>query len=684
MLSKYHRFLFVVLISALACAAGLLPSAEVQAASTTTFYVAPSGSDDNPGSEEKPFATIEKARQAVRAVNKSMTGDIVAVLRGGVYRIDRTITFEPEDSGTGGHNVIYRAATGETAIISGGKPVAGWQADRNGRWKTPAPVDDFRQLYVGGVRAIRARSGVIGTDADPSRWEYLQDPSRGGGLPEGSGLLDNEGYRTPAAAMANWRNQGDIEFCYTVDWTHTRCRVESITREGDQAVVKMLQPYFLHARTKEGVQAAMPAYIENAFELLDEPGEWYLDRPAGMVYYMPRPGEDMTKVEVIAPVVETLVAVRGTLDKPAEHLRFEGITFQHGGWLLPGKIGLVDVQANFIVDSHREDSFSRAGGFANVHNEQLKSPANVICHAAKSVCFERCTFTQLGGAGLDIEFGSQDNVVSGCWFHDISGTAVQIGDVLKDDHHPDDPRKIVKNNSVVNCSIHDCCLEYMGGVGIFAGYTEGTRLAHNEIARLPYSGISVGWGWGEEDAGGGAHEQPFLYDTPTPARNNHIEYNHIHKVMNPMNDGGGIYTLGNMPGTVIRGNHIHDIGSPGGTQSVRMHRIPTAVRIRGIYLDEGSGYIEIKGNVVHADPQIVVKQCIGWHIGTPGNMVSAVQQPMYYNNRPQNRIATCQEHDNFFGVTTGTNLVPGKLVKAVMDKAGLEPQYRGLLKPDGN
>ena len=182
----------------------------------------------------------------------------------------------------------------------------------------------------------------------------------------------------------------------------------------------------------------------------------------------------------------------------------------------------------------------------------------------KSVRFERCTFTQLGGAGLDIEFGSQDNVVAGCRFCDISGTAVQVGDVLKDDHHPDDPRKIVKNNAVVNNYIHDCGVDYWGSVGVFAGYTEGTVIAHNEIASLPYSGISVGWGWGEEDAGGGNpdYQQPFKYDTPTPAKNNRIECNNIHGAMSKTDDGGGIYMLGNQPGTVIRGNHVHDCRIP--------------------------------------------------------------------------------------------------------------------------
>lgn len=603
-----------------------------------TFHVATGGSDENPGTEAKPFATIEKARQAVRAMNKDMAGDIVVMLHGGTYALAQTLALDAADSGTGGHEVIYRAAPNEYPVVSGGRRISNWQPDVGKRWKATTDLDNFRQLYVGRTRAIRARSGAIGNSANAGKWEYLRDLPRNGALADGE-LVGNEGYRTSAVEMAGWRNPGEIELCYLEspsagNFNQTRCKVAAIHRDGDRAMISMLQPYFTHARIKEGLQVGLPSYLENALELLDEPGEWYFDRPAKTVYYIPRPGEDMNTVEVIAPALEKLVELRGTLDEPVHHVCFEGITFRQGGWLRPSKIGHCDVQANFIVDSDRKDSFERRpGGFSNVHNENLKSAANVICHAAKSVRFERCTFNQLGGAGLDIEFGAQDNVVAGCRFYDISGTAVQVGDVLKDDHHPDDPRKIVKNNAVVNCYVHDCSLEYMGGPGIFVGYTEGTVVAHNEITRMPYTGISVGWGWGEEDAGGCVYQQPFFYDTPTPSKNNRIERNHIHRVMNPFQDGGGIYTLGNMPGTILRGNHIHDnAGEPG-----------------GIYLDEGSGFIEIAGNLVYD-----------------------VQKPMTYNNIHQNRKATCQEHDNFFGTNADAAI-------HVAEEAGLEAQYRNLL-----
>jgi len=596
------------------------------AAVQATFYVASDGRDDNPGTEARPFASIDRARQAVRTVNKNMTGDIVVMLGGGTYRIERTISFGPDDSGTGGHNVVYRAKAGEMPILSGGKPVTGWQKDENGRWKAAAPVADFRQLYVDGKRATRARG------APPAELE----------------LAGEDGYTTTDVAMADWKNPGDLEFCYVRVWCHTRSKVQSVSRDGDRAIITMLQPHFSNAKVKEGVTVVDPdqVYIENALELLDEPGEWYLDRPAKTVYYLPRQDEDLTKAEVIAPAIEKLVELRGTLDRPVHNICFQGIEFQHGSWLLPNEIGFVDLQANFVLDWKQPFQRSIGGSISvtAVHNEVLKSPANVVCHAAKSILFERCVFTRLGGAGLDIEYGSQDNVVSGCRFYDISGTAVQVGDVLKDDHHPDDARKIVKNNAVVNNYIHNCCVEYMGGVGVFAGYTEGTVIAHNEITRLPYSGISVGWGWGEEDAGGGnpAYEQPFKYDTPTSAKNNRIEYNHIHGVMNQLKDGGGIYTLGNMPGTVIRGNHIYNNPGPPG----------------GVYLDEGSGSIEVTRNIVYHVPA-----------------------PTSYNNHAQNRIATCNVHDNWFGDEYAEDVENVPLgAKKVICEAGLQPEYRDLVE----
>ena len=604
----------IALILCVLSAGGPLASRGAAAEIQKTFYVSPAGSDEAPGTEAKPFGTITRARRAVRAINQKMTGDIVVALRGGAHPVARRLLFDARDSGTSGHNIVYKAYPREKPILSGGKPITGWTQEGK-RWKAKTDIPNFRQLYVNSLRAVRAK----------------------GSAPPGIRLHGADGYKLPKPDMAGWGNQDDIELCYFVTWTHSRCKVKSIAKEGERAVVTMLQPHFTMARTKEGRRVKLPSYIENALELLDEPGEWYLDRKAHAVYYIPRPGEDMSKAEVIAPAIERLIELRGTLDKPVHNIHFVGLTFAHATWLQPSRIGHPDVQANFLNDATR--LIKRGGTVTTAHNEMIKSPSNIVCHAAKAIRFEGCTFTKLGGGGLDIEFGSQDNVVVGCHFHDISGTAIQIGDVLKDDHHPDDPRKIVKGNKVRNCLIHDCGVEFKGSVGIFVGYTDGTLIAHNEIRSLPYTGISVGWGWGEEDAGGGAYGQKPFYETPTTAKNNRIEANHIHHVMQELHDGGAIYTLSNQPGTIIRGNHIHDI---------RGGAFPG-----GIYLDEGSGFIEVTGNCVYK-----------------------VRRVRFFNNRAQNRIATCKVHDNFFRVRAE----PAGELKKLINTAGLEPPYRALLE----
>jgi len=578
----------------------------------TTLYVSPDGDDANAGTQDAPFRTIGRARDEVRTLNRDMREDIVVVLRGGVYELDAPLTFDHRDSGAGKHRVIYRAAEGEQPVLSGGRRIGGWRPDEGGRWRADTVLADFRQLYVNGRRATRAR----------------------GELPDAE-LIGESAYRTSLGELAEWRHPSEIELCYNAVWCHTRCKVESVQRDGDGALITMLAPYFRLARKREGAQVVLPHYIENALELLTDPGEWYLDRSEGAVYYIPLPGEDMASAEVIAPAVEALMFLEGTPERPVVNVDFEGLTFAHSSWLQPSQCGLVDVQANFLLAPQEElaplglELLERNGKLVHVHHEYPKCPGAVVARSARGVRFRGCTFTRLGGSGLDLERGSSDNLIEGCEFADIAGTAVQVGDVLREDHHPEDDRLVLRNNRILNNHIHHAALDYKGGVGVFVGYTEGTRIAHNEIAHLPYSGISMGWGWGEEDAGGGSENyyMPFFYDTPTPARDNAIEFNHIHHIMQQLNDGGAVYMLGRQPGTVVRGNYIHDAwGKPG-----------------GIYLDEGSAEIEV---------------C--------GNLLIAFGQPLNFNNHAQGRILTCPAHDNLCNMTPED----GKKACAIADKAG--------------
>ncbi len=625
---------------AAAAALGMFVACASAATTPARFYVATNGSDTNSGTKRAPFRSVERARDAVRKVSRDMKADVVVEIGGGTYRLPRTLLFGTEDSGTGGHKVVYRAADGAKVVLSGGRVVTGWTADAGGRFKAHVDIPNFRQLWVNGKRAQRARGAVpaglkpwgkhewiLHLTPQPALPNTKLDPSFVVGSVEATAPC---GYTTTDAKLAGWGNPADIEFGYYNSWTHMICRIASITREGDGAVITMAEPGFLLASKKGGTLAGMPDYMENALELLDQPGEWYFDRQAHVLYYMPRPGEDMSKAEVVAPALTTLMLVKGSLDQPVHDLRFEGLTFAHATWLRPSEFGHPDAQANFIEPP--ENTYERPEaehGFVPVNGEHGKSPANVVIDAAQGIEIAGCTFTALGGAGLDLQDGAQDNAVTGCIFTDISASGVQVGDVTREDHHPSDPRRTVRGNRVTNNVVTRCGVEYQDSIGIFAGYTDGTVIAHNEIFDLPYTGVSVGWGWGEPDAGGGGYASPITWLTPTISGNNLIEANHIHHVMRLRNDGGGIYTLSRQPGTILRGNNIHDNGpgQPG-----------------GIYLDEGSADIEVTGNLVYA-------------IGRPLNL----------NDYAQGRNASIREHDDLFG---GLQIAKGLRGKALHGALG--------------
>ncbi|MEW5979622.1 MAG: right-handed parallel beta-helix repeat-containing protein [Acidobacteriota bacterium] len=606
----------------------------------STFYVSPEGDDANPGTKARPFKTLERARGAVRSVNRGMARDVIVYLRGGTYSLQQTLAFDQRDSGSTNHCVIYRNYAGEHPVISGGKRITGWSLDSS-RWKAQTDVRDFRQLYVNNKRAILARGGrfpgaTLVEDSPDNRDETM---------------ARREAYLTSDSSMASWRNPGDIELVFDLQWTRSICKVARIRKTTSGAILTMLEPYFSLARMKEGRTIELPTAIQNAFELLDEPGEWYLDKSTHTVYYLPREGEHLDTAEVIAPALEKLVELRGSPAQPVHHIRFEGITFEYATWLQPSRIGHIELQANFTMQQTnlmfrpgRDPTSQRGIGpayLSHPYGEAKKSPANIVIHAGKSIVFYRCRFIHLGGAGIDVEVGSEANSLSGNEFYDISGSAIQIGDVI--DHHPKSQGHVVKGNQITNNYIHNVAVEYIGGVGIFVGYTDGTYIAHNEITKLPYTGISIGWGWGEADADGGGYWQPAYHTAPTTSRNNICEYNHIHHVLQELWDGGGIYTLGNMPGSIIRGNLVHDnIGYPG-----------------GIYLDEGSGYIEVSKNVVYNT---------GGHEGRR-------PQALYFNNRRQDRIKTCRVHDNIVDISPDRAEYPHDLAR----QAGLEPGHRHLL-----
>jgi hypothetical protein len=376
----------------------------------------------------------------------------------------------------------------------------------------------------------------------------------------------------PDTKMASWGNVSDIEFVYnalhggTIKalWTERRCGIASISGQAvtmkPEGWAKIGLP--AHPGQFDRKVAAIPSDIENAYELLNQPGEWYLDRTAGVVYYIPLPGQDIRQACVVAPVLESLVLIEGTAQAPVSHIGFAGLTFAYTTWMQPSTAqGLPENQANTYGYSGAADD-----------PEKYFAVAAVRVRGAHYAHFERCAFTHLGGAGVDFAGGSQNCALDGCALTDISDNGIRIGQVTIPHPAANLEDRDIK---IVNSYLDHVACEFHGGVAILAGYTKDLLLAHNEISHVPYSGISMGWGWGM---------------TPSFAENNQIVYNNVHEYTERLGDGGAIYTLDaqgspqSTPVSSIQFNYCHD--APLANKSVNC-----------IYDDEGSAYLDVSHNV---------------------------------------------------------------------------------------
>lgn len=274
----------------------------------TQFFVAPNGNDANPGSAQQPFLTLERARAAVRQALPTGMGPIQVWLREGTYR--RTAPFEllPEDSGGFERPITWSAYPGERAVISGLRRVSGlWTHFANGIWSTSSEGYRFSTLFVNGVRATRARTPNNGTFDMVVRSECCFDAECEGGPPEPRWRPGAECYdrfiAQPGNVRGDWRNLHDIEIVSRRRWEQSRHRLERV--DGMNTVfVRAEAADFAFGFDYDGTDRY---YVDNVFEGLDQPGEWYLDALEQRLYYMPPPGTDPNQAIIEAPVTDELL-----------------------------------------------------------------------------------------------------------------------------------------------------------------------------------------------------------------------------------------------------------------------------------------------------------------------------------------------------------------------------------------
>lgn len=508
---------------------GVAPDGTIPA--DPTLYVAPTGSG-SACTLAAPCA-LSQVQSVLRQRNASLKADLTVTLRGGTYRLTQPLTLTAADSGSNGFYVVFSAFAGETPVLSGGRTIGGWVVHDAAAniYRAAAPAGlKTRQLYVAGVRAQRAR----------------------GLSNDGSVVETATGYTAPNGPKASWQNVSAIEVVDLVAWKAFRCPLASIS--GQQLTVA--EPCWSNSQWHKPYDLGPPSWIENALELLDEPGEWYHDRSANFVYYKPRPLEDLATAQVEAAELETLLLLDGKADAPVHHVRISGLTFIHGGWWTPSTpTGYPAIQAGFTA--------SQPSG-----KQRLAMPGNVVLRNAHDVVFERNRLEQLGATALTLVQGCKRTRVVGNVVRDVSGGGIYLGDI---DPAPTDARLISEDNRIDNNHVSLTGQEYYDTVGIFLGYTKGSLVEHNVVRDLPYTGISVGWGWS---------------DAVTVAEQNEVSQNVVGYVMQRLRDGGLIYTLSNQPGSKLRMNLLHSqIGEFG-----------------ALYLDQGSKGFTVGGNVVVSSP----------------------------------------------------------------------------------
>ncbi|MFO1451894.1 MAG: right-handed parallel beta-helix repeat-containing protein [Opitutaceae bacterium] len=550
--------------------ANLSAAVSLQAAASH-FWVATDGNDEGPGTLDRPFATLDRAREAVRTTVQGgkQDDDIIVHLRGGVHRLNHTLEFTQTEVGEGRHAIIFTSQPDERAVISGSRPIAGtWRRVKDELWSLAVPEAAqgrwiFRSLFRSGRSLQRAR-----------------EPDTGWFVPSS---VDSERRRLTLSERlpAAWAGVTGVEINSVAHWHFNRQPAEEITETtviGRRAIGSDVSS----DRMSEKAHARI--WLENALVFADAPGEWYLDSTRGELFYRAMPGEDPNEATFSAPVLRELLVVRGTADQPVRNVHFRGIEFAETDWEMPaeGRLGL------------------QAGAWAYDRSRTYTPGAALRFVFAVRISVQDCTFRDLGDGALSFEIGSREGLVRQCDFERVGSNVIQVGRMpeFTGDGHPmhrdfrsprerldgqktiptvDDiyreistrvaeaPGRItLADNRIVNCGT----LDY-GSVAILVGYAHHVKMEHNLIRDLPYTGISIGWRW----APGFTH-----------CHSNLVLGNRIERVMQQAGDGGAIYLVGDQPGTRVMANYVHDSG-----RNYSSH---------GIYADAFSDHMEISDNYV--------------------------------------------------------------------------------------
>jgi hypothetical protein len=581
--------LLLVMGSAFMCLAipGAYAKTEASPA-TITINVAADG-DDKADGKTGPVATLHRAQalvlQAVEqlaTVPKGKAKRIVVSIAPGTYALQQSLVFDSRYSAPNVKSITWTrsdfspdtndrvlADPARQVIISGGRTITGWKAHPQSgsdpsktNW-VQATVSEaaegtwmFRELWVSGKTTQRSRT---------KGYFHVNET----GKDRRTNFTWNDDDLRPYADLPS------VELVFLHDWSITRCPIASLDAATRTLRVPRqigLDNFFFKI---DGFEKHPRYFLENSIEFLDGPGQWQLDYKTGVLTYCLREGETVETLRVVAPGMERLIEVKGTAEKPVKNLSFVGLTLMHAA-----------------APPERENTYWGAQAYfrhSDPHPVTGKPTGTSTPYGALRMEFaHNCRFdygfvTQMAATGISLRDGCVDCGCLGTVVSDCGGNGIMIG------HHNSYPKKakpgekaakdlaaenaVVRRNSLVRCKVTRTGRTFFGAVAVWIGMAQDMVVERCEISHVPYSGISMGWRWD---------------DTPTQARRQTIVNNHIHHCMQRLSDGGGIYSLGFQPGTVLEGNLIHSIPRGAGR-----------AQSNGLFLDEGTKSFLVRDNFIY-------------------------------------------------------------------------------------
>lgn len=479
----------------------------------------------------------------------------------GDYFVDRPLVIDPSVTAP----VVVTGEGSTKPRLLGGLRVSGWEPCGDRLWRAYIPEVQrygltFEQFYVNGERKQLARTPNEG-------WRFVQKAVETP-FEKGTRAAD---YAVQRVSLAHedmellrhlkTTEAKEVKLRFYHKWDITQKHCDYVSRDSDFVYIRGtgMKPWNPLGENTRYI-------VSNCKTALDMPGEWYLDRREGYLYYLPTADEDLRTAECIVPTIRQHIVLRGEPDRPVKDITFRNLSFQYTSYNMPAE-GNEPMQAAAAIEAAVEADFT------------------------ENVVFDDCEFQHLGAYAIWLRRECRNNVLHHNYLSDMGAGGIKVGEpYLRDNHRP-----ITQGNRIDNNILTGGGYELPCGVGIGMFFTSDNEVTHNEISNFRYSGVSIGWMWGynsnEPAWTNGVDERgeatSLLVERVNPAVRNRVLYNHIHHIgWGELSDMGAVYTLGESPGTIVSHNVIHDVYSYdyGGW---------------GLYTDEGSTHVEMSYNLAY-------------------------------------------------------------------------------------